>query len=86
MNIKKLAEATAKSFEALLVAEKEIKTAAYAAGDYTFTGVCRLFLCEPGNIILRPGMLYYFEVHPDCEKCKAIASSYDSPRDEEVTR
>lgn len=33
----------------------------------------RLMLCEQDGIVLKPGLLYLFEVDENCANCKRIA-------------
>jgi hypothetical protein len=39
--------------------------------------VTRLLLCEAGKLHLRPGVLHYFHVDPNCEACRKAAAKYD---------
>lgn len=44
--------------------------------DEVIEPVVRMWICEYPMVMLRPDVLYKFDVKEDCEKCVAAAAPY----------
>jgi hypothetical protein len=40
--------------------------------DEIIEPVQEMWLCEYNAVYLRPNQMYYFKVHPTCDKCKEL--------------
>lgn len=38
--------------------------------------ITEMFLCETQNVILKPNVLYRFDLHEDCAECKTLTKVY----------